>query len=50
MIKLQKVKCLKCGYMWAPRVSDPRSCPKCRSTRWDKDDDKYPRRVNKGGE
>ena len=34
-LELVKVKCLKCGYEWIPRVPDPRSCPKCGSLRWD---------------
>lgn len=37
-IKLTKVKCLRCGYEWSPRLSDVRKCanPKCRSAYWDR--------------
>jgi hypothetical protein len=36
-IKLPECICLKCGYKWIPRVSDPRMCPNpdCRTMRWD---------------
>lgn len=36
-IKLPECTCLKCGYKWIPRVSDPRMCPNpdCRTMRWD---------------
>lgn len=46
MVKVTKVKCLRCGYEWIPRISDPRQCPKCRSMRWDKADNKYQKRVS----
>lgn len=29
-----KVKCVKCGHEWTPRVNDPQSCPKCKSRKW----------------
>ena len=28
------VCCLRCGYDWLPRVTDPKRCPGCRSYRW----------------
>lgn len=36
-LKLKKVKCLKCGFEWYPRIEDVRQCanPKCRTARWD---------------
>ena len=34
-IKLNKVKCLRCGYEWTPRNSIIRVCAKCRSPYWD---------------
>lgn len=27
--------CTHCGYVWHSRVKRPKSCPKCRSYRWD---------------
>lgn len=35
-IKLKKVKCLRCGYEWAPKIEDVRTCAKCKSALWDK--------------
>ena len=37
MYDIVKLKCLKCGHGWIPRVPDPRVCPnpKCHSIRWD---------------
>ena len=36
-IKLAKVKCLRCGWVWAPRKADVRMCPnpKCKSVLFD---------------
>jgi len=31
-----KLKCLRCGYEWKSKVSNPRCCPNCHSYRWDK--------------
>lgn len=25
------MRCVKCGYEWAPRKPDPKSCPRCKS-------------------
>jgi predicted Zn-ribbon and HTH transcriptional regulator len=35
-IKLTKIKCLRCGYEWYPKVEDVRQCAKCHSAHWDK--------------
>jgi len=36
MVKIIKVKCLRCGHEWVPRQSVIRVCPKCHSPYWDK--------------
>jgi len=36
-IKLQKLKCKRCGYEWIPRKDEVRLCPRCRSPYWDKE-------------
>ena len=36
-LKLQILKCKRCGHEWIPRVEDVRMCPKCKSVRWDKE-------------
>ena len=35
-IKIKKLKCLRCGWEWAPRKTDVRICPKCKSAWWNK--------------
>ena len=34
-IDIPVCECLKCGWKWQPRVSEPRMCPNCRTLRWD---------------
>ena len=36
-MKLNRLKCQRCGYEWIPRIEDVRICPnkKCHSNRWD---------------
>ena len=34
--------CLLCGYIWLPRVPNPRKCPECNRKDWNKP------RANKG--
>lgn len=34
MNKLQKGKCLRCGYEWIFRVEKPKRCPQCISPKW----------------
>jgi len=36
-IKLQKLKCKRCGYSWIPRKDEVRLCPRCRSPYWDRE-------------
>jgi len=36
-IKLTKLKCEKCGFIWHPRKEDVRVCPKCHSPWWDQE-------------
>jgi len=38
-IKINKIKCKRCGYEWIPRDVEVRTCanPKCRSVWWDKE-------------
>jgi DNA-directed RNA polymerase subunit RPC12/RpoP len=35
-IKIQTLKCLRCGHAWRPRSAEVRKCPKCNSPWWDK--------------
>ena len=35
-IKIEQLKCLRCGHKWTPRTEDVRQCPKCKSAFWDK--------------
>ncbi len=37
-VKINKIKCKRCGYEWVPKKEDVRTCanPKCRSVYWDK--------------
>ena len=32
--KAKECKCQKCGYVWKPRVKEPRECPDCKSRRF----------------
>jgi len=37
-IKLDKLKCKRCGWVWIPRKEEkPLTCPHCRSPYWDKE-------------
>ena len=27
-------KCLRCGWIWIPRMEKPYVCPKCKSYKW----------------
>jgi len=36
-INIIKLKCNKCGHIWAPKIEDVRQCPKCKSASWDKE-------------
>jgi len=36
-IKLNTIKCKRCGYKWTPRKTDVRQCPNCKSAYWDKE-------------
>jgi len=44
MVKLPKLRCLRCGNSWIPRVMHPSVCPKCMSAKW-----KTPRQANELG-
>ena len=40
-LKVKGYRCLRCNYEWMPRKNKkkkgkPRTCPKCRTTYWDK--------------
>lgn len=41
-----KLKCPLCDYVWSPRVSSPKSCPKCKQPF---KDGRKPIRVSEGG-
>ena len=34
-IKLQFIKCERCGHTWVPRKAEIRICPNCKSAYWD---------------
>lgn len=36
-IPIPKLKCLRCGHEWIPRVEEVRLCPKCKSVYWDRE-------------
>jgi Zn finger protein HypA/HybF involved in hydrogenase expression len=36
-VKIQKIKCKRCGHEWQPRHEDVRQCPNCQSIYWDKE-------------
>lgn len=33
---MEQAKCNNCGYEWEPLVDDPKQCPKCKTTGWNK--------------
>jgi len=38
-LKKKGYKCIRCGHEWIPRKKNgkPQTCPKCRTTYWDKE-------------
>lgn len=34
-VKLPKLKCLRCGWTWVPRIPVSAVCPKCHTPYWD---------------
>ena len=32
---MDKLECLRCGYLWDKRVKKPAQCPYCKSPKWD---------------
>lgn len=38
-MKIQKLKCKRCGHEWIPRIPDVKKCPNrnCQSVRWNED-------------
>lgn len=39
-IKIQTLKCLRCGHEWIPRKPKVHVCPACHSYKWNDDDNK----------
>jgi predicted Zn-ribbon and HTH transcriptional regulator len=35
-----KCKCQLCGYEWQARTENPKSCPNCKSYKWNKEEEK----------
>ena len=35
---MEKKKCLKCFHEWIGRVDNPRDCPNCKTTYWNRDE------------
>jgi predicted Zn-ribbon and HTH transcriptional regulator len=31
---MDSLKCSRCGYLWDSRVPSPRTCPRCKSFKW----------------
>jgi len=31
---MKKLRCLKCGKEWTPRIDKPEQCPRCKSYNW----------------
>ncbi len=40
-----KLKCLKCGHSWRPRIKEVRVCPRCKNAYWD-----VPKKIKTGGQ
>ena len=38
-VNLSKLKCVKCGHSWVPRMFNPKMCPACKSRTWRKKDE-----------
>ena len=36
-IKIEKLKCKRCGHEWTPRQEEIRICPRCKSPYWDRE-------------
>lgn len=34
-VKIDGLKCERCGYEWVPRAGHPKVCPHCKSPWWD---------------
>jgi predicted Zn-ribbon and HTH transcriptional regulator len=34
-VKLEKLECKRCGYLWIPRKIEIRQCPKCKTAYWE---------------
>jgi len=34
---MNRLKCLKCGHEWTPRVEMPIECPECKRRDWNKE-------------
>jgi len=34
----KKLTCKVCGYRWTPRVSNPLTCSRCKSHKWNGED------------
>lgn len=34
MITIVQQQCQRCGYLWVPRVTNPVTCPSCKSRIW----------------
>lgn len=35
-IKINKLKCVRCGHQWIPRTKNIITCPSCRSPYWNR--------------
>ena len=33
-IRPGEMECKRCGYLWIPRVAEPKCCPACKSRLW----------------
>lgn len=33
-LKRKPLSCLRCAYVWVPRIHNPKACPNCLSRKW----------------
>ena len=31
---IMECRCDRCGHVWQPRAAEPKTCPRCKSYRW----------------
>jgi predicted Zn-ribbon and HTH transcriptional regulator len=46
-IKIKKLKCLRCGNEWVPRIEKVKLCPMCKSKYWNQIREENKEKENK---